>query len=80
MVSHQETIEEPEKNFDPLGIMGIFWSVFGIIILAATFFVKATPRVPLIRGIVTNIIAGLLLLGTGIFCIIKARINQKRSQ
>jgi uncharacterized membrane protein HdeD (DUF308 family) len=80
MVSDKQTIElEPAKKFEPLEIMGIFWLVFGIVILVSTFFVKATPQVPLVRGIVTNIIAGLLLLGAGIFSIVKARVNRRKT-
>lgn len=71
---------EPEKKFEPLQIMGIFWLVFGIIVLASSFFVEATPRVPLVRGLVTNVIAGLLLVGAGVFCMVRARINRKRQQ
>jgi len=71
---------EPKKEFEPLEIMGIFWLAFGIVVLTATFFVKATPQVPLIRGIVTNIIAGLLLLGAGIFSIAKGRVNRRRKK
>jgi hypothetical protein len=78
MNSDQQNIE-PEKSFEPLQIMGIFWLVFGIIVLASTFFIEATPRVPLVRGVVTNVIAGLLLFGAGIFCIVKARIKKKTS-
>lgn len=71
---------ETEKKFEPLHIMGLFWLVFGIVVLGSSFFVTATPRVPLVRGVVTNIIAGLLLLGAGIFCIVKARINKKKQK
>jgi hypothetical protein len=67
---------EPEKKFEPLQIMGIFWLVFGIIVLASTFFIKATPQVPLVRGVVTNVIAALLLLGAGVLCIVRARIKR----
>ena len=68
---------EPAQEFEPLQMMGIFWLVFGIIVLASSFFIEATPRVPLVRGVVTNVIAGLLLLGAGVFCIVKARIKKK---
>ncbi len=68
---------EPAQEFEPLQMMGIFWLVFGIIVLASSFFIEATPQVPLVRGVVTNIIAGLLLLGAGVFCIVKARIKKK---
>jgi len=71
---------EPEKKFEPLQIMGIFWLVFGIIVLVSSFFVEATPRVPLVRGVVTNVIAGLLLVGAGVFCIVKARIKRPGAQ
>lgn len=79
MESNKQTTE-PEKKFEPLEILGIFWLVFGLIVLMSTFFVKATPQVPLIRGVVTNIIAGLLLLGAGIFSIAKAKINRRREK
>ena len=69
---------EPEKKFEPLQIMGIFWLVFGIIVLASTFFIEATPQVPLVRGVVTNVIAALLLLGAGVVCIVRARIKKKK--
>jgi hypothetical protein len=76
MNSDKQTLE-PAQEFEPLQIMGIFWLVFGIIVLASSFFIEATPRVPLVRGVVTNVIAGLLLLGAGGFCIVKARIKKK---
>ena len=58
--------------------MGVFWVAFGIIVLAATFFVKSTEFVPQSRGIVTNIIAGLLLVGVGVFSFIKGRIRKRK--
>ena len=70
---------EPGQKFEPLQMMGIFWLVFGIIVLASSFFIEATPRVPLVRGVVTNVIAGLLLLGAGVFCIVKARMKRPRA-
>ena len=72
---NQQTVHE--KKFDPLAIMGVFWLVFGIIVLISTFFVRSTPEVPLIRGIITNIIAGALLLGAGLFLILKSRKNRR---
>ncbi len=79
MVSNKQTVE-PRKKFEPLEIMGVFWLVFGVIVLTSTFFVKATPQVPLIRGVVTNIIAGLLLLAAGVFSILKGRSNKRREK
>ncbi|NIM14166.1 MAG: hypothetical protein GTO45_19140 [Candidatus Aminicenantes bacterium] len=79
MVSEEQSLESGKK-FEPLEIMGIFWLVFGIIVLVSTFFVEATEQVPLVRGRVTNIIAGVLLLGAGIFSIVKAGINKRKSE
>ena len=67
-----------KKEFDPLKIMGIFWLAFGVIVLVATLFVKATPQVPAMRGVITNIIAGVLLVGTGFFSLRKAGANRRR--
>jgi len=69
---------EPENTFEPLEIMGVFWIFFGGIVLLATFFVKGTENVPLVRGVVTNVIAGLLLLVAGIFSFLKGRSNKRR--
>jgi hypothetical protein len=80
MVSEEEQSLESGKKFEPLEIMGIFWLGFGILVLVSTFFVEATAQVPLVRGRVTNIIAGLLLLGAGIFSIVKAGINKRKSE
>jgi len=79
MYSTKQT-QETKKDFEPLEIMGIFWLFFGIIVLLSTFFVKSTPDVPLIRGIVTNIIAALLLLAAGIFSILKGKANKRQKR
>lgn len=67
-----------KQTFEPLEIMGVFWLFFGIVVLLATFFVKGTENVPLLRGIVTNIIAAGLLLAAGVFSILKGRSNKRR--
>jgi len=69
---------EQKQIFEPLEIMGVFWLFFGIVVLLATFFVKGTENVPLIRGIVTNLIAAGLLRGAGIFSFLKGRANKRR--
>lgn len=79
MISNRQTTE-PKKKFEPLEIMGVFWLAFGAIVLFSTFFVRGTPQVPLIRGVVTNIIAGLLLFAAGIFSILKGRANKRREK
>ncbi len=70
--------QEPKKTFEPLEIMGVFWIFFGGIVLLATLFVKGTENVPLVRGVVTNVIAGLLLLAAGVFSFLKGRSNKQR--
>lgn len=67
-----------EKTFEPLVIVGIFWSVFGVVVLFATVFVKATEQVPIVRGVVTNLLAGSLLLGVGLFSVFRGKANQRR--
>jgi len=79
-MSSNKHIPEQKKKFEPLEIMGVFWLAFGVIVLVSTFFVRGTPRVPLIRGVVTNIIAGMLLLGAGIFSILKGKANKRREK
>ncbi len=69
---------EPKKTFEPFLILGVFWSLFGVVVLAATFFVQETPMVPLLRGVVTNLIAGALLLGIGIAAVLKGRANIRK--
>jgi hydrogenase-4 membrane subunit HyfE len=70
--------EDVKKTFEPILIVGVFWSIFGVIVLVATAFVRGTPQVPLMRGVVTNMIAGSLLLGVGVLSVLKGRANQRR--
>ena len=63
-------------SFQPLELMGYFWLAFGIVVLFASFFVKETPRVPYLRGVMTNICAGLFLFISGVFSILKGRRNK----
>ena len=74
-ISEQKS--EPKKEFEPLQIMGFFWVFLGAVVLVSTFFVRATPNVPLIRGAVTNVIAALLLLAAGIFSILRGRAKKR---
>ena len=69
----QKTSAAGGKNFQPLEMMGYFWSIFGLIVLGATFFVQETSMVPHLRGVVTNIAAGSVLLIAGVFSIIRGR-------
>jgi uncharacterized membrane protein len=75
-----EADSDVKKKFEPLIIVGVFWTVFGIVVLFATLFVRETDQVPLLRGVVTNIIAGSLLLGVGIISVLKGRANQQRKR
>jgi hypothetical protein len=71
---------EQKTEFEPLEIMGFFWLFFGIVVLLATFFVKGTENVPLMRGIVTNILAAILLLAAGLISLLKGRTNKRRKR
>jgi hypothetical protein len=71
---------DSKQIFEPLEIMGWFWLFFGIIVLLATFFVKETENVPLVRGIVTNIFAAALLLVAGALSIVKGRTKKRRNK
>ena len=70
--------DDVKKTFEPLVIVGIFWSVFGMVVLFATLFVRGTEQIPLMRGVVTNLVAGSLLLGVGVISILKGRANRRR--
>ena len=70
---------EQKKTFEPFMIIGVFWCFFGVVVLVATFFVRETPQVPVLRGVVTNIIAGSLLLAVGIASILKGRANIRKT-
>ncbi len=65
------------KHFNPFWTMGLFWVFFGLIVLSATFFIKPTPRVPLIISLIIDISAALLLILLGGLCIWKARNIEK---
>jgi hypothetical protein len=77
-MSSNDKKPDSKQTFEPLEIMGVFWLFFGVVVLFATLFVKGTENVPLMRGIVTNIIAAGLLLAVGIFSILKGRANKRR--
>lgn len=77
-MSSNDKQSEPKQVFEPLEIMGVFWLFFGVVVLVGTLFVKRTENVPLVRGVITNIIASVLLLAAGIFSILKGRSNKRR--
>jgi len=68
------------KQFNPFWTMGVFWVFFGLIVLSASFFIKPTPRVPLIVSLIIDISAALLLIALGGLCIWKARSIGKANQ
>jgi len=74
-----ETSDQAKKNFEPLEIMGIFWTVLGLLILVVTTFVKGNTYVPMERGILTNLIAAAILIGIGIFSILRGRRNRHKA-
>ncbi|MBN1551678.1 hypothetical protein JW979_09420 [bacterium] len=78
-MNENKKLTEVEQPFDPLMIMGVFWLSFGVIILGATFFIKGTPAVPLLAGVLTNISAGSVLFAAGVICLLKARAKRKKA-
>jgi len=40
---------EPKQEFEPLQILGVFWSIFGFIVLIATFFVTGKEPPPIVN-------------------------------
>ena len=79
-MNNNVSTEQEKQVFDPLYIMGIFWSVFGIIVLIATIFIEETSRVPLLPSLVTNILAGGSLLAAGVVCLVKARAKNRKNR
>jgi len=71
---------ESRPSFEPLEIMGVFWSIFGLVVLLATLFVESTPRVPAVRGVLTNLLAGLLLLAVGVFSMARGRSRRRKRE
>ncbi|MGD2152469.1 MAG: hypothetical protein PVG79_04325 [Gemmatimonadales bacterium] len=69
---------EQKKTLEPFTVLGVFWSLFGLVVLVATFFVRGKPEVPAVRGIVTNLIAGSLLFGIGVACLLKGRADRRK--
>ena len=59
--------------FEPLHAIGIFWSLFGIIVLIGIFF-SATNL-----GKITNSICGAILLFSGIGAFLKGNYNRKKT-
>jgi hypothetical protein len=68
------------KHFNPFWTMGGFWIFFGVIVLSATFFIKPTPRVPLIISLIIDIAAALLLILLGAICIWKAKTTDREEK
>jgi len=72
--------EDIKKEFEVLELMGIFWMFFGGIVLLATFFVKDNPYVPLARGVISNILGGSILFGTGLLVFLKGKANKRKNK
>lgn len=72
--------ESQNNRFQPFEVMGYFWTVLGVVVLVAAFTIKGSELVPAVRGIVTNIIAGSILLVIGVWSIMRGRAQKKRSK
>ncbi len=76
-MENKDQVKKAIKHFNPFWTMGLFWVFFGLIVLSATFFIKPTPRVPLIVSLIIDVSAALLLILLGGLCIWKARNIEK---
>lgn len=65
--------ESNRKTYQPLQVMGYFWLVLGAVVLIGSFFIKETPYVPQMHGVVTNIIAGSILVFIGLMSVLCGR-------
>jgi uncharacterized membrane protein YczE len=63
--------QETKKQLEILEIIGIFWIFLGIMVLIAVYFPSTWI------GKITDLIAGLILLGIGIFAFLKGRSRRK---
>ncbi len=70
---------EEKNKFQPFEVMGYFWAVLGVVVLLAAFTIKGSELVPASHGIVTNIIAGTILLVIGVLSLLRGRADRKRS-
>ncbi|MCK4422128.1 hypothetical protein KAW18_12005 [candidate division WOR-3 bacterium] len=61
-----------KEDFEPLQTIGIFWSVFGILILIGILFSTS------LLGKMANGICGGILLITGLSCYFRGTINKRR--
>jgi heme/copper-type cytochrome/quinol oxidase subunit 2 len=69
----EEQTDSSHKELRPLGILGIFWLVMGLLVYIAALFVKANEYVSRTQGITTNLAAGSILTLIGIFCLYRGR-------
>lgn len=72
--------EKDMKSFEPLEIMGYFWSILGALVLFVTIFVEGNDFVPQTRGIWTNIVSGGIMVSVGLFALWKGRHNRLKQQ
>ena len=61
-----------KQEFEPLQAIGIFWMVFGILVLIGIFFSHTT------LGKIANGVCGGILLIVGILSFLKGVINMKK--
>ena len=71
-----------KKEFEVVELMGIFWTVFGVVVLCAMYWVRVPPalkdQMNLTMARIVDAIAGGLLLIIGLACIFKGRTNKRK--
>lgn len=73
-MSKVERSTESTLESQSLQLMGIFLGVFGIIMIISMIFPKN------LEGVITNLIAGLILLGFGIGAFLKGRSRKVKKE
>jgi len=64
--------EHNKLEFQSLQLMGLFLGIFGIIMIVAVIFPET------MQGKLTNLIAGIVLLGIGLGAVLKGRSQSNK--
>ncbi len=70
---------ENSEKLKPSEVMGYFWLLMGLVVLAGTFFIHNSDQALQTRDIVTNLIGGFLLTGIGTASVLSGRASRKKA-
>ncbi len=72
MAEEVNDLKAVKEEVESLGVIGIFLSVFGLVVIVAILFTTT------FQGKITNLISGGLLLLCGVIALFKARSKRKQ--